>query len=77
MLAIRMIARVRDVFQVELPVRTVFKEPSIGRLAVVVTSQVEQAEREEKVRVLAELEELSDEEAEQLLANTTQDRGES
>jgi acyl-CoA synthetase (AMP-forming)/AMP-acid ligase II/acyl carrier protein len=69
LLAAQVISRVRATMQVELAQLSLFEESTLADLAVVVTSQAEQVEREEMASILAEIEELSDEEAEQLLAD--------
>jgi len=62
LLATQVISRMRDAFQVELPLRSLFESPTVGSLAVrMLEALAEQAAAES---VLADLESLSDEEAE-------------
>jgi amino acid adenylation domain-containing protein len=70
LLATQLVSRLRDVFEVEVPVRSVFEAPTIAQLAVVIAQrQAEQAADQADIdRLLAELEELSDAEAQRLLA---------
>ncbi|MDZ7376789.1 MAG: amino acid adenylation domain-containing protein [candidate division KSB1 bacterium] len=82
LLATQFISHIRDAFQVELPLRTLFEFPTIADLAQKVLespkiSEQEQAPIEVTHRgeksieeLLAELEQMSDEEAEALIANT-------
>ncbi len=69
LLATQVISRVRGAFQVQLPLRSIFERPTIAELAVVIEkAQEELNESEDLQSVLAELENLSDEEAQRLLA---------
>lgn len=63
LLATRIIARVNQTFQIELPMHKLLEMPTVAGLALVVDESLM-----ETARVLAELEQLSDEEAEALLA---------
>lgn len=68
--ATQIISRVIDRFRVELPVKSLFEAPTVAEMAVVITqNQAKKAEKEDVSRTLAELEALSDEEAQQLLAD--------
>ena len=53
LLATRVAARVRDTFEIDMPLRDLFEAPTVARLAIVVEDHI-----------IAELEELSDEAAE-------------
>jgi aspartate racemase len=69
LLATQVISRIRDVFSVELSLHSLFETPTVAGLAVAIAqSQAQKVEPENIDHLLAELEGLSDEEAEKLLA---------
>jgi len=81
LLATQVISHIRDAFQVELPLRTLFEFPTISDLALKVVEgpkiseeeqiPIETSERGEKSieELLVELEQMSDEEAVAIMAN--------
>ena len=61
LMAAQVISRVRKVFGVEIPLRGLFEEPTIERLAMeIVKTQTETLDSEEVARILADLEVVSD-----------------
>jgi acyl carrier protein len=69
LIATRVMARVREDLQVDLPLRRIFEAPTVEALALsVVQARVEKEGEDEAARLLAELEQLSDEEAKAVLA---------
>jgi amino acid adenylation domain-containing protein len=68
LLATRVMSRVREAFHVEIPLRRIFEYPTMAAMAtVVIQSQAEQANDEDMAAILAELDDLSDSEAQSLL----------
>jgi hypothetical protein len=63
------ISRVRSAFHVQLPLRSLFDAPTVAGLAAEIARTPQSAEDEELAKLLSELEGLSDEEAERLLAS--------
>jgi acyl carrier protein len=80
LLAVKVISRMLDTLQVELPVRAIFDAPTVADMAAFITTQHTKAAAEEEEqldRMVAELEQLPDEEVEQLLAEETGEPGRS
>jgi surfactin family lipopeptide synthetase A len=86
LLATQVISRLRAAFQVELPLRTLFEEPTVARLALAVTQH--QGERKdghmhitkrthsgEAGQLLAKLDHLSDQEVDALLSDMLTEQG--
>lgn len=68
LLATQVMSRLRDVFEVEIPLRGLFENPTVAELAVPIQALAKKATSEEIAGLLLDLESLSDEEADRLLA---------
>src|SRR5579884_934277 len=72
LLATQVVAQVRSDFAVELPLHSLFTYPTVASLAEELVRLMGSAEDEETARLMAELESLSEEDAERLLAGESQ-----
>lgn len=62
LLAIQLASRLRDAFQVQIPLHSFFEAPTITDLAVMVEQSYVKQEEEEKMQILMRLEQLSEDE---------------
>jgi amino acid adenylation domain-containing protein len=68
--ASRIISRILKTFELDLPIKALFDSPTVGDMASVITqNQGNTASQEDLARLLSEVEALSDEEAQRLLAD--------
>jgi acyl carrier protein len=68
--ATRVVSQVIKRFQLELPLQSLFKAPTVAAMAAIIAQHQGKKLREEELdRILAELETLSDEDAKRLLAD--------
>ncbi len=68
MLAMQVITRVRDIFQVDIPLRSLFESPTVEGLASVITQSEASLHSEDDLdELLSELDSLSDDEVRKLL----------
>ena len=74
--ATRVISQVIQTFQLELPLKALFESPTIAEMAVVIMQhQTKKASQADQERMLAELETMSEEEAQRLLAEDAMSKG--
>jgi acyl transferase domain-containing protein/acyl carrier protein len=69
LLAVQLIARLRETFRQELPLRTFFETPTAAGMASTLLASSEDASLEEAERILREIEHLTPEEIQALLVN--------
>jgi len=71
----RVVSQVIKTFQLEIPLQSLFRSPTVAEMAAVIMEhQAKKLGQEELDRILAELESLSDEEAQRLLYNAAERR---
>ena len=68
LLATQVVAQVRSDFAVDLPLHSLFTYPTVASLSAEIMRMMGDSEHEDTARLVAELEAMSDEEAERLLA---------
>ena len=72
LIATRLVSKVIERFQLELPLQSLFATPTIAEMAAVIAKhQAKKIGEPELDRILAELESISEEKARQLLADAT------
>ncbi|HLM58539.1 MAG TPA: amino acid adenylation domain-containing protein [Pyrinomonadaceae bacterium] len=77
LLATQVVTRLRETFQIELPVRSLFESPTVAEMAsLIVREQIGEADDEALAQALAQLGELTAEDVEGLLASGDTSKGE-
>ena len=70
LLGVQIISRVREAFEVELPLRELFEEPTIVSMSLAITKvEAKQGDSEMVTKMLDELEQLPDDEARRILVS--------
>jgi acyl carrier protein len=79
LLATRIVSRLRETYQVDLPLRRMFETPTIAGIAEIITDSLIQEEmrtdQEELDALLAELEGMTDQEVSQMLSGESPEEG--
>jgi acyl carrier protein len=70
LIATQIVSRLRDTFQVELPLRDIFDTPTVAGLATTIAQNLARQEEDETLdQLLEQLDQLSEEEVQAMLAN--------
>jgi amino acid adenylation domain-containing protein len=75
LLAMQVVAKVRSDLAVDLPLHSLFTYPTVESLAAEIVTLMGESDEDETAKLVAELEGLSDAEAQQLLAGESSDSG--
>ncbi|MCY1020604.1 non-ribosomal peptide synthase/polyketide synthase [Pyxidicoccus sp. MSG2] len=75
LLATRLVSRVRQAFQVELPLKDFFAAPTVEKLSLRLLEAMAQVPGDELATMMAELEKMDGDEVQQLLASEPSDTG--
>ena len=67
LVATQLLTRITKQFSIEIPLQTLFASPTIAQLALEIDRQTTKSEDEDLAKLLAEIEQLSDEQVEELL----------
>lgn len=74
LLATQVTSRVINCFKVDLPIKSLFDSPTVADMAMIITqNETKKARPEDLARMLTEVESLSDEEAQRLLARESEE----
>ena len=75
LLATQIISRLRETYQVELPLRELFENPTISGISAIIAQSLVNEESDEDIdELLAELEQLTDEDVKKLLAGDIEEK---
>ena len=67
LLATQLISRVQDVFELELPLRSLFENPTVAKLSSVIVQTLTEQTDETDEDILAELQQLDDDQVKAML----------
>jgi type IV secretory pathway ATPase VirB11/archaellum biosynthesis ATPase len=68
LLATRTVTRMREIFGIELPLRTLFEEPNIEAVSICISNQISTEDQSYIAKIARNVKELSEDEIEKFLS---------